>query len=617
VGITLLVLLAAIVAGLARWAWRRPDAPSGPPPDPRLGYSGPFLNVHPDVVHAGDSACAACHLDVTRPYGDHPMGRSLTPVADRIEEVADARAAAGFTALGSRFQVERHGQRLWHRQTRLDAGGRPIYTLEHEVHYVIGSGTRGTSFLSDKGGYLFQSPISWFQQKQVWGLSPGFDTALLSGRPVAAECLFCHANRVRPRPDTVNGYQLPVFDGHAIGCERCHGPGERHAQERTHTSVARGAVDFTIVNPLVRQDNKPVLSPALRDAVCEQCHLEGEVRVLRRGRHLDDFRPGMALQPFWSVFVHDRSAEGAEKAVNHVEQMHQSRCYLHSSGERKLGCVSCHDPHEKIAASRRVSFYRGRCLQCHREHGCSLPAEVRLRESKQDICIDCHMPPYSASDIPHTAATDHRIVRRRGQRAADQPGPKTARSLVSFFEPTSEADGRELARDRGIALARLAAEGKADAGPLARQAVDLLREALAAHPDDVPAWEAQGSALTALERPAEALTAFETALRWAPRSEPALRTAARLAQESGDQEKALDYWRRALDSNPQMPDYHGNLALLLAHGHDWEEASRECRLWLQLDPGSREARRLWVRCLTQQGDRAGARVERDLLRRLE
>src|SRR5205085_12228637 len=120
-------------------------------------------------------------------------------------------------------------------------------------------GTRGYSYLSQRDGFLFQTPMSWFSQKRVWDLSPAFTSEALSGRPIPPGCLFCHANRSHHRPGTVNGYRKPVFEGHAIGCERCHGPGELHVRERKESWLAGGDVDHSIVAP-------GKLSPPLRDA---------------------------------------------------------------------------------------------------------------------------------------------------------------------------------------------------------------------------------------------------------------------------------------------------------------------------------------------------------------
>ena len=83
------------------------------------------------------------------------------------------------------------------------------------------------------------------------------------------------------------------------------------------------------------------------------------------------FGPACALGQFWSIFVHAHEPGQEDKAVNHVEQLHLSRCFQASAG--KLGCLSCHDPHVAVGPDRRIAHYRTRCLTCHQQHGCSLP----------------------------------------------------------------------------------------------------------------------------------------------------------------------------------------------------------------------------------------------------
>jgi hypothetical protein len=534
------------------------------------------------------------------------MGRSMAPIVQlKSEDTPPGR----FTALGSSFQVRRQGQRMIHRQSRLDEAGQVIWSLDLPVDYVIGSGTRGHSYLFEREGYLFQTPISWFSQKRVWDRSPGMSPDAVAGRPVVPECLFCHANHTHPRPDSRNAYDRPVFDGYAVGCERCHGPGAIHVKERKAGVAAAGLIDHTIVNP-------GKLSPELRDAVCAQCHLTGEPRVLRRGRGLYDFRPGLPLYLFWAVFVQDRPRGAEHKAVNHVEQMHFSRCYQRSTGTKKLGCVSCHDAHEEPTEVQRVQFYRSRCLECHRVRGCKLPEDQRLSISKEDSCIVCHMPPYAASDIAHTAATDHRIVRRRSIPANDRDEPTVVPLPLSFYRGSSSLDETEQTRDLGIALSRIAALGKGDAPSLARKAVDLLEKSMALFPDDLPAWEAKGQAFALLNRFPESLAAFEEVLARAPLREVSLHGAALLAQRCGDRDKALAYWRRAIEVDPWAADYRGNLARLLVSARAWDEARPHVQAWLRLDPGSFEAREMHERFLRRDGDRVGAKAERERIRRL-
>ena len=108
-----------------------------------------------------------------------------------------------------------------------------LVQAEREVKYAVGSGSRGISYLIENDSRLFQSPITWFSQKRRWDVSPGYgDGSLHFDRPIVADCLFCHANRVVPIAHTINQYEQPIFRGHSVGCERCHGPGELHTQRR-------------------------------------------------------------------------------------------------------------------------------------------------------------------------------------------------------------------------------------------------------------------------------------------------------------------------------------------------------------------------------------------------
>src|SRR5207249_3325237 len=97
----------------------------------------------------------------------HPMGRSLLPIA-RLASKQDYSKAADnpFFAADSLFQVERKGERVWHRQKRLDSSKEKVlFEHEMEVHYAIGSGKRGYSYLTCRDGFLLQTPISWYSQK--------------------------------------------------------------------------------------------------------------------------------------------------------------------------------------------------------------------------------------------------------------------------------------------------------------------------------------------------------------------------------------------------------------------------------------------------------------------
>jgi hypothetical protein len=608
------ILAAALIAGaggslalLALWRGAEPDSPAprpaAAPPDPRLRYAGPFRNVHPSVKYVGSETCAECHFEQADTYRRHPMGRSVEPVA-RVATLQryDEAARNPFTALGAQFRVARDGDRVWHRESRLDAQGRPVFTHDLEAHYAVGSGTHGRSYLTARDGYVFQTPISWYAQKGIWDLSPGFGPREVPGRAVSPECLFCHANRVEPEPGYVNRYRTPVFPGHAaIGCERCHGPGEEHAASGGARMDAKAGRDPTIVNPRH-------LTPALRGAVCEQCHLEGVVRLARRGRGLNDFRPGLPLQDFWSVLVEEGADGEAPLAVSHVELMYRSACFRGSAGPGQLGCVSCHDPHAKPEPERRVAHFRARCLRCHQSRGCSEPLPRRLAWTKDDSCAECHMPRYGAGDIVHVALTDHSIPRRPARRGPPGP-PRTAPRLAHFYRERMDPADWEGARDLAVGLVQAVRDGKLSPAPAISRSLAQLGPWLKDFPDDLPAWQARGDALAEVRRLGEALAAYERILARAPRDEAALVEAARTAQALGQPDRALAYLRRAVEVSPLRPAYRRALALLLMEARDWDAVGRQCQAWLRLEPTSVEARMLRVTWLVRQGQREEARAE--------
>jgi hypothetical protein len=550
-----------------------------------------------------DTSCVRCHASIVRSFARHAMGRSLAPI-----EGAEGPLGEGvrFEAGGLSYGIERRGGTLYHRESLLGPDGHQLASIEEPIRYALGSGTRGVSFLIERGdGYLFQSPISWYSQKQRWDLAPGYDKSNPHfERPIAPECLTCHSNRANAVVGELNHFEPPIFEGHAISCERCHGSGEEHVQ-------ARGDVGPdgrpTIVNP-------GMLEPSLREAVCEQCHLMGETRVDRLGKTLADFRPGAPLDDVVAVFVKPGAGRDPDKSIGHVEQMHASRCYQRSAGE--LGCISCHDPHEEPGAAQKVAYYRVRCLACHEgSNGCSLPGPERTARRPDDSCTACHMPPAPLSDIAHTAATRHDIPRESKPAG---PAPPSASGddpvLVAFHEPISGGTD-DWGRERAIALATKV-RGETDpatASRMASEALASLESTLARQPNDPAAWEAKASALFMLGRRPDALDALREALRHQPDREQSLDVASMLATQLRRGDEALDLIRRLIRVNPWMSDYHAREAVVNASMGRWEPAVEAAEEALRLNPAS-PARQV----LVIHGDRTGqpdrARAEREILR---
>jgi hypothetical protein len=611
-----LVASLALFGGVIAWGWQSRRSASTPPAgraapvpeDPRLAADVPFRNVRPDVRYVGDDACARCHEDLCQSFHQHPMGRSVAAVGRATPlERFDAAVGNPFNDSVFRYHMERRGGR-WFQRESVPSSNDQI-AQEAEVQFAVGSGTQGRSYLIDRDGFLFQAPASWYPRKQRWDLSPGYeDQNWHFVRPALPDCLFCHTNGVRPVAGTVNRYERPLFPrGPAVGCERCHGPGELHVRRQEQGEPYAGR-DDTIANPAR-------LAPALREAVCQQCHLQGSVRILRRGREPFDYRPGLPLHEFLSVFVKPPSVADP-KFVGHVEQMHQSRCFQATNG--KLGCTSCHDPHRLPAAAEKVAYYRNACLKCHQESSCSESLAVRRQQAPGDNCAACHMPALH-TEVKHTAITDHRILRRAD--AAPKREGRLRRGelpLVHFHRDLLPADDPEMARDQGVALMERA--DRLPPGPrqaLARWALPVLESALGRDRSDLPARDAEAQALWGLGRVDEAAATLELALAQAPDREPTLHLAAMLALERNRPDDAITYFHRAAGVNPWRGDCRYGIAVAHVRKRDWAQAVDAARQALQLEPAHAEARKILVRSLAERGDKEQARREFDLLMSLK
>ena len=111
---------------------------------------------------------------------------------------------------------------------------------------MVGTGANGFSYLVQRGDYLFQAPLSFYSKNGSWDLSPahelGFD------RPIVTGCIVCHSGQPQPVANRNGLYRHP-FKELAIGCERCHGPGQLHVEAHTKGTPQGSGADRSIVNP--------------------------------------------------------------------------------------------------------------------------------------------------------------------------------------------------------------------------------------------------------------------------------------------------------------------------------------------------------------------------------
>ena len=291
--------------------------------------------------------------------------------------------------------------------------------------------------------YWFERPgtrgVSRFQffyliREQRWVpfssavLSPG-NPQIELGQSWSNTCIRCHATHGKPRFDANDNNVMDTRVAElGIGCESCHGPGQKHVEAnrstlRRYLSRWTGRADDTITNPDRLTADRSI-------EVCGQCHSVQEFGSLARMHQWSNngmpYRPGDDLGEDRHVFG-ERPEELAKRPPGRVERedpnfiedrfwsdgvvkisgreyhgTKDSPCY--ASGE--FTCTTCHTMHQdgddprssKEWANDQVSVAsqgNGACLGCH--PGFADPEALEAHShhaasSSGSSCYNCHMP---------------------------------------------------------------------------------------------------------------------------------------------------------------------------------------------------------------------------------
>ena len=288
--------------------------------------------------------------------------------------------------------------------------------------------------------------------------------------------------------------------------------------------------------------NPSKLPHRARDSICEQCHLEGETRLLNPGKTWQDFRPGQEFESIATTYF--LSQEGGHiRAVGQVEQLAQSKCVRASGG--KLWCGSCHNPHaQRAGGSNEI---RDVCTSCH----ASLSKETHASVKE---CTSCHMPRLTPDDIPHAASTDHRILRRPAPLSG---GGATETEISAWQDPPAQF------RDRDLAVASLAIGGKRGLAPLRDRGVKLVGTLPQQVKDNDPAVLSSLVSIRMQRRePDKALASARRAVEVQPDSGFASLGLAIALQNSGDEAAAERQFLHTIDVDPSLDAAWTNLVFL-------------------------------------------------------
>jgi hypothetical protein len=327
----------------------------------------------------GSAACKTCHADIYNSY--------LATAHQRTSKPPLKQFIKGNFDEGKNLYVYSYDDAV--RMLELDSGffqanfHNRNFDTAYKFGMVIGSGTRGQSYLYWAGTRLFQLPVSYFTSADSWANSPGYpDDIPLYSRSIHASCLGCHMSYATKLPSSEK--DVDQFDPgsmvYGVNCERCHGAGGQH-------------VDFHQANPTVKDPryiiNAAHLSRRQQLDACGVCH-SSITRDLPTGF---DFRTGDTFPQVHAVKV---------DSVNHAIEVHgnqygllaSSKCFQRSGS---ITCTTCHDPHQQQRG--KSELFSAKCQTCHSEakhNFCGL-AQTVAKENLVSRCVDCHMPAKSSN----------------------------------------------------------------------------------------------------------------------------------------------------------------------------------------------------------------------------
>jgi predicted CXXCH cytochrome family protein len=515
----------------------------------------------------GNGACQKCHAEITNSYSLTAMAQASGPAIDQLIPTDFQHAVSG---VHYRVYAESGAAMLGFE--RVDD---PTVRGTRRLQYFIGSGHRGRTYLFSLDGFFFEAPINWYAQKKVWDTAPAFQQArtIPMNLPALPGCLACHTSNAQvPIHGTENKYDMPLFLHDGITCERCHGDNPAHLTDG----------HAPIVNPAK-------LLPQKRDAICMQCHLEGNVAIEQPNRKLADFRPGEDLSDFVHYFLYIDNDSQKLRALGQSEALWMSVCKT-KSGD-KMSCMSCHDPHSSPKPEQRVAFYRAKCLTCHEG------AFAAKHHVEQPDCTSCHMPRTASADVAHTQATDHRILRiplmpLQGLQAGEAvrlvrfpPQPEADASSVSTTAAATASAGDS--RDLALAWESLAQGGNASG---AVEAERYLRQAVVEHPDDPIVLDSLGFLAQRRGDVAAARGFYEHALRVDPTLIDAGANLGVIEARAGNTGRAVTLWAGEFDRAPGRSAIGLNLAHVYCDAGQFDKARGYVARVLQFNPDSPSAK---------------------------
>ena len=348
-------------------------------------------------AYVGSDACQGCHTEEHAQWrgSHHDLAMQLPSSATVLGDFDNTTFT--YNSITTRFF--REGEKFM-----VNTDGEDGKSQDFEVSYVFGVSPLQQYLLPLSRGRLQALSIAWDARAKAQGGQRWYhlypDEKIDYKDPLHwtgtyqnwnTSCAECHSTDLKKNynaPDRSFDTQFAELN---VGCEACHGPGEKHqalAAANTLQDAENGGFPTALAqrgqwmfptDANIAQRTSPLKSNAQIDS-CARCH--------SRRATLGDYHYGAELLdthdpvlPQWPLYYPDGQ-------IRDEDYVHGSwvQSNMHQAG---AVCSNCHNPHSlKLRAPNN-----GVCAQCHAPaHYDTAKHHRHPTDSTGALCANCHMP---------------------------------------------------------------------------------------------------------------------------------------------------------------------------------------------------------------------------------
>jgi predicted CXXCH cytochrome family protein len=334
----------------------------------------------------GAARCADCHPDMHQKWKGGRHSRMLQPATPASVKGDFSQGAV--TLRGKRYVL------------RADAGAYAIVESyltgrerERRVDYTLGSRRIQHYLTTLEDGRIVVLPPTWDVTRREWfhnmDIVDPEESDATRVQVWNANCHGCHVSQQEKNYDPAARTYATRWVDFGTGCERCHGPGQRHVERYANPDTKDSGGPTEIARPTALGADKGTM-------VCAQCHSLRDVAVAGFTAGADYYDHFMPILEYGQKQDKDPAywADGRPRRFsNDALGLWQSHCFL----KGQAACTTCHeDPHEpdiernpQLAAGNNAL-----CTGCHEDLGRRLAEHTRHRpDGAGSSCVGCHMPP--------------------------------------------------------------------------------------------------------------------------------------------------------------------------------------------------------------------------------